>query len=124
MGNMTRASARDYFRGNAGAQLRGFDKTVNVSATVYVNQNYGGYNQGTAYGNRRYEYVNASNQVYNSQVYPNTTLIDATHLIDQALNAIQRTCDLIEGRLTDQYFDFRICHASCHYSCHGSRGRR
>lgn len=124
MGNMTRASARDYFTGRAGAQLRGFDRTINVAATVYTNQNYGGYNAGTAYGNTRFEYVNAPDSDYNSQVYPNTTIVDAQHMVDQALNAIQRTVDLIEGRLTNRYFNFQICHTSCHYSCHGSRGRR
>lgn len=121
---MTRASARDYFTGNAGAQLRGFDKTVNFSATVYVAANYNTGASGTAYGNRRYEYVNAPNSDYNGNVYPNTTQVDATQLVDQALNAIQRTVDLIEGRIGNTYFDWRICHASCHYSCHGSRGRR
>jgi len=120
MGNMTRASARDYFTGNAGAQLRGFDKTVNFAATAY----YAGPSQGTAYGNRRYEYVNANNTLYNGQVYPNNTLVDPTQLVDQALSAIQRTCDLIEGRIGNSSFDFRICHSSCHYSCHASRGRR
>jgi len=124
MGNMTRASARDYFTGNAGAQLRGFDKTINFAATVYVTGNVDGGRAGTAYGNRRYEYVNAPNSDYNGNVYPNTTQVDATQLIDQALDAIQRTCDLIEGRISNSYFDWRICHASCHYSCHGSRGRR
>jgi len=121
---MTRASARDYFTGNAGAQLRGFDKTINFAATVYVTGNVDGGRAGTAYGNRRYEYVNAPNSDYNGNVYPNTTQVDATQLIDQALDAIQRTCDLIEGRISNSYFDWRICHASCHYSCHGSRGRR
>lgn len=124
MGNMTRASARNYFRDRAGAQLRGFDKTVNVRATVYYAGNTASYNSTNAYGNRRYEYVNANSTLYDGNVYPNTTLVDATQLIDQALSAIQRTCDLIEGRLTNQYFDFRVCHGSCHYSCHGSRGRR
>ena len=51
---MTRASARDYFTGNAGAQLRGFDKTINFAATVYVTGNVDGGRAGTAYGNRRY----------------------------------------------------------------------
>lgn len=117
---MTRATGRDYFTEQAGSQLRTFDKTVNFNATVY----YAGPGQGTAYGNARYEYVNAANTLYNGQVYPNNTLVDPTQLVDQALSAIQRTCDLIEGQLRDSSFDFRICHSSCHYSCHASRGRR
>ena len=120
---MTRDSARDYFSDRAGAQLRGFDKSITISATVYLTGNVAN-GTGTASGTARFEYVNAANSEYHGNVRPTTTLVDATHMIDQAINAIRRTVDLIEGRIGNRSFDFRICHNSCHYSCHASRGRR
>jgi len=112
---------------NAYLRLRSFDKTINFNATCYY-ANTGGWGSATAYGNRRFEYVNAGQGTYSTADLPNNigdnAKVFASEVQNFATNCISRTVNQIEGRLTNSYFDWRICHSSCHYSCHGSRGRR
>jgi len=127
MAGLSHAQLEARYYGNAYTRIRTFDKTINVAATVYYAR-YNGSGQGTAYGNRRYEYVNAGQGAFANTDIPNgvgdNLLIRAGDIQTFASNAISRTVNGIEGRITNSYFDFRICHSSCHYSCHGSRGRR
>ena len=125
MAGQSHADLESRYFNAAYTKIRTFDKTINVAATAYYS---GGSGTGTAYGNRRYEYVNAPSNAFANGDLPNNVgdnlLIRAGDIQAFATNCISRTVDGIEGRITNQYFDFRICHSSCHYSCHASRGRR
>ena len=127
MAGLSHSQLESRYVNAAYARLRTFDKTVNFAASVYY-ANAGGQGQGTAYGNRRYEYVNAGTGTYSAADIPNrigdNNLIVASDIQNFATNCISRTVNQIEGRVTNSSFDFRICHSSCHYSCHSSRGRR
>lgn len=128
MAGQTNAQLRSTYLANAYLKLRTFDKTINIAAAVYLGRSGVGVTGGTAYGNARFQYVNAGSGTYSTADLPSNIGDDlkvyASDIQNFATNALSRTVNTVENRLDNLYFDFRICHASCHYSCHGSRGRR
>jgi len=127
MAGLSHAQLESRYINSAYTKIRTFDKTINFNAQCYY-ANVSGWGQARAYGNRRYEYVNAPSNVYSTGDLPNNIgdnlQARAGDVQNFATNCISRTVNAIEGRLTNSSFDWRICHSSCHYSCHGSRGRR
>ena len=135
---MTRSDVNSYVQTNSGAQLRSFDKTINVAVTAYIRV-YGNDNifgavmraqngpTSTANYSHRFEYVNAANSLYNNYVDSGINagqLIYAQDIVDTLEDGVRRTVDLIEGRLGNRSISALLCHGSCHSSCHTSRGRR
>ena len=123
----TYATLNNNLQTQCGSQLRTFDKSVGYFINAYVNgTGVGSYTRGQWYY-QRYEYVNASNGVYNnyldSRIYTGQ-IIYQQDVIDSITSVVRRTVDLIEGRITDVTINAYYCHASCHSSCHTSRGRR
>ena len=128
MAGQTNSQLRATYLANAYLRLRTFDKTINVAAAVYLGRSGVGVTGGTAYGNTRFQYVNAGSGTYStadmSANIGDNAKVFASDVQNFATNAISRTVNTVERRIDNVYFDFRICHASCHYSCHSSRGRR
>ena len=76
---------------------------------------------------QRFEYTGAADSLYNNYIdagVSSGSIITAQDIVDTLEDVVQRTVDLIEGRITNRSMDVRICHTSCHTSCHSSRGRR
>lgn len=127
MAGQTNSQLRTTYLANAYLRLRTFDKTINIAASAYF-ANVSGFGSGTAYGNVRFQYVNAGSGTYSTADLPSNIGDDlkvyASDIQNFATNALSRTVNTVENRIDNTYFDFRICHSSCHYSCHASRGRR
>lgn len=138
MGSATRDSVDTYVQQNAGGQLRGFDKTIGFTVTAYIrvygtDNIYGAVmasqNGPTSSGNynQRFEYTGANDTLFDNYIDGGIavgSLIYAQDIVDTLEDAVRRTCDLIEGRLTNRSISALFCHNSCHSSCHTSRGRR
>ena len=138
MGNMTRDSVDSYVQTYAGAQLRGFDKTITFTVTAYIrvygtdNVNGGAMasqNGPTSSGNynQRFEYTGANNTLFDNYIDGGISAgsrVYAQDIVDTLEDAVRRTVDLIEGRITNRSISALFCHNSCHSSCHTSRGRR
>ena len=124
----TYATLNNNLQSQCGSQLRTFDKSVGYYINAYVNSDIynGSYTRGQWYY-QRYEYVNASNSVYNNyldnRIYTGQ-IIYQQDVIDSINSVVRRTVDLIEGRIDNRTINAYYCHASCHTSCHSSRGRR
>ena len=134
----TYAQLNSSLQSKAGSQLRTFDKTINVAVTAYIRV-YGTDNiwgavmpaqngpQSSANYSHRFEYVNASNSLYNNyldnRIYTGS-IIYSQDVIDSINGTMQRTVDQIEGRISNRSISALLCHNSCHSSCHTSRGRR
>lgn len=76
---------------------------------------------------QRFEYTGAADSLYNNYIdggVSSGSVITAQDIVDTLEDVVQRTVDLIEGRITNRSMNVRICHVSCHTSCHSSRGRR
>ena len=110
-----------------GRQLRTFDKSVAYLIRAYVRGT-----GVTSYASgqwhyARYEYVNASNGVYNNYldggIYTGN-IIRSSQVQNSISRIVRRTVDLVEGRIANRTINAYYCHASCHSSCHSSRGRR
>ena len=138
MGNMTRDSVDSYVQTYSGAKLRTFDKTITFTVTAYIRV-YGTDNvygsvmasqngpTSTAAQTQRFEYVNANNTLYDNYIDGGIAAgsrVYAQDIVDTLEDAVRRTADLIEGRITNRSFTALLCHNSCHGSCHTSRGRR
>ena len=122
------AQVNSAMQGQGGQQLRTFDKTVGyyINAYVYSDIYNGSYTRGR-WHYQRYEYVNASNGVYNNYIDNGIytgNIIRQQDVIDSINSVVRRTVDLIEGRIDNRTINAYYCHASCHTSCHSSRGRR
>lgn len=122
------AQVNSAMQGQGGQQLRTFDKTVGyyINAYVYSDIYNGSYTRGQ-WHYTRYEYVNASNGVYNNYIDNGIytgNIIRQQDVIDSINSVVRRTVDLIEGRISNRTINAYYCHASCHTSCHTSRGRR
>lgn len=134
---MSRTDVNNWVQTYGGAQLRTFDRTINIRVNAYVRGtigNYGNswhptwasYTTGANYYHR-FEYVGAGDSNYNGYVDADITtgnLIYPQDIVDTLEDITRRTVDLIESRLSNRYISALYCHASCHGSCHGSRGRR
>ena len=124
----TYATLNNNLQSQCGSQLRTFDKSVGyyINAYVYSDVYNGSYTRGQ-WHYQRYEYVNASNSVYNNyldgRIYTGQ-IIYQQDVIDSINSVVRRTVDLIEGRIDNRTINAYYCHASCHTSCHTSRGRR
>ncbi len=110
-----------------GRQLRTFDRSVGFYINAYVRgTGVTSYSRGQ-WHYTRFEYVNASNGVYNnyldSSLYSGQ-LIRSSDVQNSISRIVRRTVDLIEGRISNRTINAYYCHASCHSSCHSSRGRR
>lgn len=138
MGNMSRDSVDTYVQQNAGAQLRGFDKTVNFNVTAYIkvygtDNTFGavipaqnGPTSSTGF-NQRFEYVNANDTLFDNYIDGGIAAgsrVYAQDIVDTMEDAVRRAVDLIEGRIDNRSVSALLCHNSCHSSCHTSRGRR
>lgn len=134
----TYAQLNSSLQTQAGNQLRTFDKTINVAVTAYIRV-YGTDNifgavmpsqngpQSSANYSHRFEYVNASNSLYNNYLDNRIftgSIIYSQDVIDSINGTMQRTVDQIEGRISNRSISALLCHNSCHSSCHTSRGRR
>ena len=138
MGNMTRDSLDSYIQTYSGAQLRTFDKTITTTTTAYINV-YGADSvsgalipiedgpTSTQTNTHRFEYTGAADSLYDNYIDSGVAagqIVYAQDIVDTLEDAVRRTVDLIEGRITDRAFSTLLCHSSCHASCHTSRGRR
>ena len=125
---MDRNDVRSWVRTYSGQQLRTFDRTVGIYVNAYVRAS----SAATSYTRgqwhyHRFEYVNASNGVYNNYVDGGINagrIIYPIDIVDTLEDLTRRTVDLIEGRMSNRTINAYYCHASCHSSCHSSRGRR
>jgi len=123
-----RGDINSWVQSYGGAQLRTFDKTMRWTLNVYRRATQGQWSStGTTYAYSRFEYVNASNSIYNNYVDGGITggnLMYAQDIVDTLEDLVRRTVDVIEGRISNRSVNAYLCHNSCHQSCHGSRGRR
>lgn len=134
---MSRGDVNSYVQTYGGAQLRTFDRGINVRINAYVRGTYSmsgnlghpttqSYTTGGNYYHR-YEYVSAPNSIYNNYVDSgiNTgNIIYPQDIVDTLEDITRRTVDVIEGRFSRRFISALFCHSSCHSSCHASRGRR
>ena len=125
---MERGDVNSWVLSYGGAQLRTFDRSVLFRVNAYVRATSGAssYTTGANYYHR-FEYVNASNGVYNNYVdsgINSGNIIYPQDIVDTMEDLTRRTVDLIEGRIGNRTQNAYFCHASCHSSCHSSRGRR
>ena len=124
---MRRSDVNSWVQSYGGGQLRTFDRTVGIYVNAYVRgTGVTSYSRGQWFYHR-FEYVNASNGVYNNYVdggiNAGRTIIPID-IVDTLEDLTRRTVDLIEGRMSNRTINAYYCHASCHSSCHSSRGRR
>lgn len=135
----TYAQLNSSMQSKAGAQLRTFDKTINIAITSWVrvygfDSTYGtwmivngyGYYGVTNHGHR-FEYVNANNTLFNNYVdggINSGQLMYAQDIVDTIEQNVRRAVDLMESTIGNFSVTVAPCHASCHSSCHTSRGRR
>ena len=125
---MDRGDVNSWVQSYGGGQLRTFDRTVQWRVNAYVRATSGAtsYTTGANYYHR-FEYVNASNSIYNNYVdggINSGNIIYPQDIVDTMEDLTRRTVDVIEGRITNRTTNAYYCHASCHSSCHSSRGRR
>ena len=124
---MRRSDVNSWVQSYGGGQLRTFDITVGIYVNAYVRgTGITSYARGQ-WHYHRFEYVNASNGVYNNYVDGGINagnIIYPIDIIDTLEDLTRRTVDLIEGRMSNRTINAYYCHASCHSSCHSSRGRR
>ena len=134
MATMTVTDLNSYMQTYSGAALRGFDKTMTLTVTAYINV-YGFDNvfgaamaiqngpTGSATYYERFEYTTAADSLFNGYldagIYSGN-LIYSQDVIDSISNVLVRTIDLLEGRVDNRSVSALICHTSCHTS----RGRR
>ena len=123
-----RGDINSWIQTYGGSQLRSFDKTEGIYVNAYVNAGGGQTSYTTGQWHyHRFEYVNASNGVYNNYVdggINSGQIIYPQDIVDTLEDLVRRTVDLIEGRMSNRTINAYYCHASCHSSCHSSRGRR
>lgn len=147
----TYAQLNTALQSQCGAQLRTFDKTVGNSITAYVGV-YGPDTaarngdlslyialgdtakmdaqdgpQGTQTVNTRFEYTNAADSLYANYLDTGIATGDRIYsqdVIDSISDVMERTVNLLKGRIANRTINAKICHSSCHSSCHTSRGRR
>ena len=122
-----------------GRQLRTFDKTMRLTVLTWTRGSWTG-PPGYIYPRQgtdsvaitrnyyhRFEYVSASNSVYNGYldggIYTGQ-LIHDDDVYNTISRVVRRTVDLIESRMTQRNVSALVCHSSCHNACHSSRGRR
>ena len=135
----TYAQLNSSMQSKAGAQLRTFDRGINIAIDSWVRiwgfdstygswmivNGYGWYGRSNHY--HRFEYVNANNTLFNNYldggIYTGG-IISSQDVIDSITRVVRRAVDLCEGRITNRSMTARPCHQSCHSSCHTSRGRR
>lgn len=125
---MDRGDVNSWVQSYGGGQLRTFDRTVQWRVNAYVRATSGAtsYTTGANYYHR-FEYVNASNSIYNNYVdggINSGNIIYPQDIVDTMEDLTRRTVDVIEGRISNRTTNAYFCHASCHSSCHSSRGRR
>jgi len=128
MGNMSRDSVDSYIQTYSGAKLRTFDKTITITTTAYMNNNPSAMGAtGTNTTTHRFEYTGAADSLFDNYIDGGIAAgsrVYAQDIVDTLEDAVQRTVDLIEGRITNRSISAALCHSSCHTSCHTSRGRR
>jgi hypothetical protein len=125
---MDRGDVNSWIQSYGGGQLRTFDRTVRFRVNAYVRATSGStsYTTGANYYHR-FEYVNASNSIYNGYLdggINSGNIIYPQDIVDTMEDLTRRTVDVIEGRISNRTTNAYFCHASCHSSCHSSRGRR
>jgi len=127
MAAMSHSDLDVWFKDNARNQLRTFDKTINVSVSVYRQSNQN--DAGTYYKshNQRYHLTAAASSVFNNDLVAGMgtgQVASSQDVASSISNAVRSAVDAIEGSMANFSIDARICHNSCHSSCHSSRGRR
>lgn len=127
MAAMSHAALDTWFKTNARDQLRTFDKTFNVSVSVYRQSNQNDAGTYTHSHNQRWHLTGASETVFNNDLNSGIgsgQVAESQDVAASIANAVRSAVDAIEGQMANFSIDARICHNSCHSSCHGSRGRR
>jgi hypothetical protein len=126
--SMDHAALDVWFKEQAATQLDTFDKTVTITATVYLQGS--GTNPPSAQGT-------VANTVNWSLGYETATfdsdlaagigagqIAKSQDVATSVSNAVRSAVDRIEAIMVNKSITALLCHSSCHTSCHASRGRR
>ena len=125
---MTASELDTWLKDNARDQLRTFDKTVTVTATVYTQGTGGSVSgTGTVAVNQSWNHSAVASSVFTGDLdagIGSGLVADADDVAASIVNTVRSAVDAIEGQIGNFAINAQLCHSSCHTSCHSSRGRR
>jgi len=125
--SMTASQLDTWLKDNARDQLRTFNKTITITATVWTQGTGADSGTSTSATSPNWNLASAASSVFTGDLdsgIGSQLIADADDVAASIVNTVRSAVDSIEGAIGNVSWNAQVCHSSCHTSCHSSRGRR
>jgi hypothetical protein len=125
--SMTASQLDTWLKDNARDQLRTFNKTITITATVWTQGTGADSGTSTSATSPNWNLTSAASSVFTGDLdsgIGSGLIADADDVAASIVNTVRSAVDEIEGAIGNVSWNAQVCHSSCHTNCHTSRGRR